>query len=355
MIEQTLQELTPIVGTRPACGALRASAATIYRPGRPPQPRAQAAAGAGQGSLGRRTRDAAATAALGQVRRQLAGACLGDAARRRPLPGLGTDDVPAPRGLSRWGAGAARPAQPPRLHQAGVARRTPERGLVVGHLEAQRPGQVDVLSPVRDPRRVQPLRGLLDRAATRTRGARQSPDRPGRRAAADRAWPTDPDRGTAMSSKPVAFLLADLGVTKTHSQPYTATDNPKERSALQDAQVPARVPPPFRLDRARQSVLPPVLRLVQPPAQPLRDRPDDPGSRPPRPSDTTPCRPTKRPRRRLRRLPRTLLRQPPAWYLERSYPERWSRRVIATEREGSVPFLVQLDNLARAMGVDEDD
>ncbi len=158
-----------------------------------------------------------------------------------------------------------------------------------------------------------------------------------------------------MSSKPVAFLLADLGVTKTHSQPYTATDNPKERSALQDAQVPARVPPPFRLDRARQSVLPPVLRLVQPPAQPLRDRPDDPGSRPPRPSDTTPCRPTKRPRRRLRRSPRTLLRQPPAWYLERSYPERWSRRVIATEREGSVPFLVQLDNLARAMGVDEDD
>src|SRR5207245_1994776 len=27
------------------------------------------------------------------------------------------------------------------------------------------------------------------------------------------------DRGTSMSSKPVAFLLADLGVTKTHSRP----------------------------------------------------------------------------------------------------------------------------------------
>jgi putative transposase len=34
------------------------------------------------------------------------------------------------------------------------------------------------------------------------------------------------DRGSAMRSRPVAFLLADLGVTKTHSRPYTSTDNP---------------------------------------------------------------------------------------------------------------------------------
>ncbi len=34
------------------------------------------------------------------------------------------------------------------------------------------------------------------------------------------------DRGSAMRSKPVAFLRADLGVTKTHSRPYTSTDNP---------------------------------------------------------------------------------------------------------------------------------
>jgi putative transposase len=34
------------------------------------------------------------------------------------------------------------------------------------------------------------------------------------------------DRGSAMRSKPVAFLLADLGITKTHSRPYTSTDNP---------------------------------------------------------------------------------------------------------------------------------
>ncbi len=34
------------------------------------------------------------------------------------------------------------------------------------------------------------------------------------------------DRGTSMISKPVALLLADLGVTKTHSRPHTSNDNP---------------------------------------------------------------------------------------------------------------------------------
>ena len=34
------------------------------------------------------------------------------------------------------------------------------------------------------------------------------------------------DRGSSMTSKPVAFLLADLGVLKSHSRPYTSTDNP---------------------------------------------------------------------------------------------------------------------------------
>jgi putative transposase len=34
------------------------------------------------------------------------------------------------------------------------------------------------------------------------------------------------DRGTSMRSKPVAFLLADLGVTKTHSRPHVSDDNP---------------------------------------------------------------------------------------------------------------------------------
>ena len=38
------------------------------------------------------------------------------------------------------------------------------------------------------------------------------------------------DNGSSMASKPVAFLLADLGVTKSHSRPHTSNDNPFSES-----------------------------------------------------------------------------------------------------------------------------
>jgi len=38
------------------------------------------------------------------------------------------------------------------------------------------------------------------------------------------------DRGSPMVAKPVAFLLADLGVTKSHSRPHTSNDNPFSES-----------------------------------------------------------------------------------------------------------------------------
>lgn len=38
------------------------------------------------------------------------------------------------------------------------------------------------------------------------------------------------DRGSSMRSKPVAFLLSDLGVTKSHSRPYVSNDNPYSES-----------------------------------------------------------------------------------------------------------------------------
>jgi putative transposase len=34
------------------------------------------------------------------------------------------------------------------------------------------------------------------------------------------------DRGSSMTSKPVAFLLADLGITQSHSRPHVSNDNP---------------------------------------------------------------------------------------------------------------------------------
>ena len=38
------------------------------------------------------------------------------------------------------------------------------------------------------------------------------------------------DCGSSMKSKPVAFLMADLGVTKTHSRPHVSDDNPYSES-----------------------------------------------------------------------------------------------------------------------------
>jgi putative transposase len=38
------------------------------------------------------------------------------------------------------------------------------------------------------------------------------------------------DRGTSMTSKPVAFLLADLGITRSHSRPHVSNDNPYSES-----------------------------------------------------------------------------------------------------------------------------
>jgi putative transposase len=40
------------------------------------------------------------------------------------------------------------------------------------------------------------------------------------------------DRGTSMTSKPVAELLADLGIGRTHSRPHVSNDNPYSESAF---------------------------------------------------------------------------------------------------------------------------
>jgi transposase InsO family protein len=61
------------------------------------------------------------------------------------------------------------------------------------------------------------------------------------------------DRGSSMTSKPVAFLLADLGVTKTHSRPYTSTDNPYSEAQFKTLKYrpdfPARFDSILRLRR----------------------------------------------------------------------------------------------------------
>ena len=53
------------------------------------------------------------------------------------------------------------------------------------------------------------------------------------------------DRGRVMTSKPVAFLMADLGVTKTHSRPYVSDDNPCSESQFRTLKYRPEFPDRF--------------------------------------------------------------------------------------------------------------
>jgi putative transposase len=53
------------------------------------------------------------------------------------------------------------------------------------------------------------------------------------------------DRGSSMASKPVAFLLADLGVTKSHSRPHCSNDNPFSESQFKTLKYRPEFPDRF--------------------------------------------------------------------------------------------------------------
>ena len=53
------------------------------------------------------------------------------------------------------------------------------------------------------------------------------------------------DRGASMTSKLVAVLLADLGITKTHSRPYTSDDNPYSESQFKTLKYRPEFPDTF--------------------------------------------------------------------------------------------------------------
>ncbi len=60
------------------------------------------------------------------------------------------------------------------------------------------------------------------------------------------------DRGTSMTSKPVAHLLADLGVTKSHSRPHVSNDNPFSESQFKTLKYFPTFPERFaNLEHAR--------------------------------------------------------------------------------------------------------
>ena len=53
------------------------------------------------------------------------------------------------------------------------------------------------------------------------------------------------DRGTSMTSKPVAQLLVDLGVTRSHSRPHVSNDNPYSEAAFKTLKYAPAFPENF--------------------------------------------------------------------------------------------------------------
>lgn len=63
------------------------------------------------------------------------------------------------------------------------------------------------------------------------------------------------DRGSAMTSKAVAQLLADLGVTKTHSRPHTSNDNPYSEAQFKTLKYAPSFPGSFGSIEGAESFL----------------------------------------------------------------------------------------------------
>jgi putative transposase len=228
MIEQTVEELTPVVGTRPACRALGAAPATIYRRRRPPEPRP------------RRPRPAPFRA-LSEAERE---AVLGELHSERFL-----DSSPAQVWATLLDEGRYLACERTMYRLLAANGQVRERRDQLTHppyaapeLLAERPNEVwswditkllgpakwtyfylyailDVFSrycvgwTVQHRECASVAEQLIAQACEQQQIARGQ-------------LTVHADRGSSMTSKPVAFLLADLGVTKTHSRPYTSTDNP---------------------------------------------------------------------------------------------------------------------------------
>ncbi len=255
MIEATVEELAPIVGTRPACRALGASPATIYRRRRPPEPKprrprprpARALSEAEQEAVlaelhGERFLDAspaAAWATLLDEGRYLCSertmyrllAASGETGERRDQlthPAYAKPELLATRPNEVWSWDISK--------LKGPAKWTSY------HLYAI----LDVFSRYVVGWTVQLRESAAVAEALIAQSCEQQAIRRGR-------LTVHADRGTSMRSKPVAFLLADLGVTKTHSRPYTSTDNPYSEAQFRTLKYRPGFPARFdSLEQARE-------------------------------------------------------------------------------------------------------
>ncbi len=229
MIEQTVEELAPVVGTRPACRALGAAPATVYRRRRPPAPRP------------RRPRKPPVRALSEQERAEVLGVLHSerfvDCSPAQVYATLLDEGryLASERTMYRLLESAHGSVRERRNQLSHPPYRKPE-------LLAERPNELwswdvsklkgaakwswfylyvilDVFSRYVVGWTVQERETAQIATALIAQAADQQQIEPG-------TLTVHADRGSAQRSRPVAFLLADLGVTKTHSRPYTSTDNP---------------------------------------------------------------------------------------------------------------------------------
>jgi putative transposase len=229
MIELTVEELTPVVGTRPACRALGASHATIYRRRRPPAPRPPGPRSTPARALSQAEREA--------VLAELCSERFVDCSPAQVWATLLDEGryLASQRTMYRLLADANGHVRERRDQLAHPPYAAPE-------LLAERPLEVwswdisklkgaakwsyyylyvmfDVFSRYAVGWTVQQRESASVAEALIAQACEQQRIERGQ-------LTVHADRGSSMTSKPVAMLLADLGVTKTHSRPYTSTDNP---------------------------------------------------------------------------------------------------------------------------------
>jgi putative transposase len=229
MIEEAVEEITPIVGTRPACRALGAAHATVYRRRRPPEPRPPRPRPVPDRALSGAEREA--------VLSELCSERFVDASPAQVWATLLDEGryLASERTMYRLLATANGHVSERRDQLTHPAYERPE-------LLAERPNEVyswdisklkgpakwtyfylyvilDVFSrycvgwTVQHRESAGVAEALIAQAIEQQQVGRDQ-------------LTVHADRGSSMTSKPVAMLLADLGVTKTHSRPYTSTDNP---------------------------------------------------------------------------------------------------------------------------------
>ncbi len=125
--------------------------------------------------------------------------------------------------------------------------------MELGHHEAARLGEMDLLPPVRHPRRVQPSRRRLDGRDAREQCAREEAHRRDVRAAGHGARPAHAARGPRVFDEVEARCPAARRPRRDEDALTAARleRRPVLRSAVQDSQVPARVPRALRLGARR--------------------------------------------------------------------------------------------------------